>query len=138
MSISLAKIQLVQESFNRIAARADDVAQLFYARLFQAQPELRAMFRNDLALQRQKLMDTLVLAVRSLDDISGLVPELKQLALRHRDYGVTTEHYELVGNALLSALAETFGPEWTPELQWAWGDIYWVIAKAMQLHASGE
>lgn len=138
MSISLTKIQLVQASFNRIAARADEVAQLFYGKLFQAHPELRSMFRNDMALQRQKLMDTLAFAMRGLDDISALVPELRQLALDHLKYGVQAEQYDLVGNTLLEALAETFGPEWTPELQQAWGDIYWVIAKAMRLHAYGE
>lgn len=138
MSISLAKIQLVQTSFTQIAARADDVALLFYAKLFQAHPELRPMFRNDLVRQRQKLMDTLAFAMKGLGDISALVPELRQLALSHVTYGVTTEHYDMVGAALLDALAEALGSDWNVELQLAWSDIYWIIARAMQLHANGE
>lgn len=138
MSISLTKIQLVQASFSQIAARADEVAQLFYAKLFQAHPELRSMFRDDLASQRQKLMDTLAFAMRGLGDISTLVPELRQLALSHVAYGVADEHYDMVGAALLDALAEAFGADWNVVLQQAWGDTYWVIAKAMQLHACDQ
>ena len=138
MSISLTKIQLVQDSFDKIATDADRVSSIFYARLFQLRPELRAMFRNDLAVQRKKLMDTLAYVVQRLKNPSSLMPGLKQLAIHHVAYGTTPEHYDIVGEALLYALAEHFGPDWSPELAQAWGDTYWLLAKAMKLAAYGD
>ncbi len=43
---------LVQTSFGRLAPQADAVASAFYARLFQIDPTLRALFPADLGPQR--------------------------------------------------------------------------------------
>jgi hypothetical protein len=47
---------LVQNTFAAIVPIADDAASLFYRRLFENDPSLRAMFRGDMAEQRWKLI----------------------------------------------------------------------------------
>lgn len=43
------QIELVTESFEKIAPRADEAAALFYRRLFELDPGLRFLFKGDLA-----------------------------------------------------------------------------------------
>src|SRR6202043_756615 len=49
-------IFLVQSSFARIAERAEEFAPRFYANLFEVHPELRPLFRDDMAAQTKMFM----------------------------------------------------------------------------------
>jgi hemoglobin-like flavoprotein len=51
--------QLVQESFSAVEPIAETAAALFYARLFELDPELRPLFKQDLHGQGKKLMHML-------------------------------------------------------------------------------
>jgi hemoglobin-like flavoprotein len=53
------RIQLVKSSFAKIAPVEDQTAALFYRRLFELDPDLRALFRGDMATQGAKLMAAL-------------------------------------------------------------------------------
>jgi hemoglobin-like flavoprotein len=99
--LTLTQKTLVQESFAAVAPIADDVAALFYRRLFDLDPSLRQMFRGDLSEQRKKLMQMLTAAVKGLDRLEQLVPVVQDLGRRHSTYGVVDRHYETVGAALL-------------------------------------
>lgn len=50
------QIHLVRSTFASIAPSAQNVAALFYARLFEIEPTLRPLFRGDLTEQGHKLM----------------------------------------------------------------------------------
>ena len=45
----------VQASFAKIAPIASQAAALFYGRLFETVPEVRALFRGDIKVQGQKV-----------------------------------------------------------------------------------
>ena len=81
--------------------------------------------------QRQKLIDTLTLAVRSLNNLDVLHPALKDLGRRHRGYGVTAAHYDSVGQALLWTLERGLGPQWTPATAAAWTELHGSISAVM-------
>lgn len=130
------QIALVQASFARLAPQADAVATAFYARLFQIDPGLRAMFPVDLGPQRAKLMQMLGAAVRGLDDVPALLPVVAALGRRHAGYGVQPRHYDTVGRALLDTLASGLGADFTPSLRQAWSAVYAALAAAMQ--AAGQ
>ena len=72
---------LVQESFATIAPIADDAAALFYRRLFELDPSLKALFRGDMTEQRKKLMQMLTAAVKGLDRLDQFVPVVQRDAL---------------------------------------------------------
>ncbi len=72
-------IFLVQSSFARIAERAEEFAPRFYANLFEVHPELRLLFRDDLAAQTKMFMYILSSAVRGLNRMQEMVGGLRAL-----------------------------------------------------------
>jgi hemoglobin-like flavoprotein len=123
---------LVQTSFATVAPIADDVAVLFYGRLFEIDPSLRQMFRGDMTEQRKKLMQMLTAAVKGLDRLEQLVPVVQELGRRHGTYGVTDAHYDTVGAALLWTLDRGLGSGFTPEVEEAWRSVYGLLATTMR------
>jgi len=122
---------LVQDTFASIAPIADDAAALFYRRLFELDPSLRAMFRGDMSEQRRKLMNMLGAAVKGLDRLEQLVPVVQDLGRKHTGYGVEDRHYDTVGAALLWTLEKGLGPEFTPAVRDAWTSTYSLLANTM-------
>lgn len=126
------EIELVQSSFEKIAPDVDRLAGLFYDRLFEVTPEVRAMFSSDMDEQKKKFAAMLTQSVANLHQFYMVLPQIKELGRKHgADYGVATEHYALVGGALLWALQQSFGPDFTPELRAAWTETYTTLAGAM-------
>ena len=128
--------KLVQSTFATISPIADDAALLFYQRLFEIAPELRSMFRGDMAEQRRKLMQMLTAAVKGLDRLEQLVPVVQDLGRRHSHYGVEARHYDTVGAALLWTLEMGLGAAFTAEVKDAWATVYGVLAATMKAAAA--
>ena len=127
------QITLVRESWMRVAPIGDQAITIFYRKLFEADPEIEALFHGtDMPAQRRKLLDAITFAVKSLKDLPTLVPVLHELGARHAGYGVTDAHYDAVGAALLSTLAAGLGKEWTPPVEEAWTAVYGQLAAAMK------
>ncbi len=122
---------LVQQSFKQVAPIADNAATIFYERLFTATPALRPLFKGDLAEQKKKLVQMLAYCVSKLDVPDELLPAVRALGKRHVGYGVTDEHYELVGAALLWTLEKGLGAAFTPDVKEAWTAVYQVLATTM-------
>jgi len=110
------EIALVRASFARVVPIQSAAADLFYDRLFAISPKLRELFPADLRGQKRKLMQMISTAVGGLNNLNQLVPPVKTLGARHSGYGVTTEHYRLVGEALLWTLERGLGQDFTPEV----------------------
>jgi hemoglobin-like flavoprotein len=132
------QIALVQKSFAVIAPIADDAAVLFYQRLFELDPSLKSMFKGDMADQRRKLMQMLTAAVKGLQRLDRLVPVVEDLGRRHVGYGVTDQHYETVGAALLWTLEKGLGREFTLEVREAWATVYGLLANTMRNAAAKQ
>ena len=122
-------VSLVQHSFRKVVPMADTAADLFYARVFALAPEARALFPDDMAAQKTKLMQMLATAVQNLHKPETVVPVVRDLG--HVGYGVAPAHYAIVGEALMDTLAQGLGEEWTPEIAEAWRETYETIAKVM-------
>jgi nitric oxide dioxygenase len=130
------QVQLVKSSFARIASIQDRAAALFYRRLFELDPDLRPLFRGDMAAQGAKLMAALGGAIASLDQMASVLPSVRKLGRRHADYGVRPEHYATVGQALIWTLEQGLGADFTPATRRAWIDAYaglaWVMIGAAE------
>ncbi|MFG1348185.1 globin family protein [Xanthobacter autotrophicus] len=125
------QIDLVQDSFAKVAPIADTAAGLFYGRLFEIAPEVKPLFKGDMTTQGQKLMATLGVVVAGLKDLPRIVPAAQNLARKHVGYGVKTEHYAVVGSALLWTLEQGLGEAFTPEVKTAWADAYGLLSSVM-------
>lgn len=126
------QIKLVQDSFRQVAPIAETAAQLFYARLFELDPDLELLFKGNLSEQGRKLMQMLGLAVNSLDRMEQLLPVVRSLGTRHVSYGVRDKDYDTVGQALLWTLRKGLGEAFTPDVEAAWTNVYATLASAMQ------
>jgi hemoglobin-like flavoprotein len=131
MALTPQIVAQVQRSFKEISPMADQVGVLFYELLFRRNPELRALFDQDMGTQARKIMQMLELMVNALPRFDDVVPALREFARRHRDYGVVDAHYPMVGEALIWTLAQVQGPRFTCELEHAWHTVYQAIAGAM-------
>ncbi|WP_035660297.1 globin family protein [Bradyrhizobium sp. STM 3809] len=133
-----SQIALVQESFAKVAPISDQAATIFYDRLFEVAPQVRAMFPDDLTEQRKKLMATLAVVVNGLTDLPAILPAASALAKRHVGYGATPEHYPVVGAALLWTLEKGLGAAWTPDVADAWTAAYGTLSGFMIAEAYGK
>ena len=125
------QIKLVQTSFAQVAPIAATAADLFYGRLFEIAPQVRAMFPDNLSEQKKKLMAMLSTAVSNLHKLETILPAVKDLGSRHKGYGVTAAHYAPVGAALLWTLKKGLGADFTPETKEAWTATYTALAGVM-------
>ena len=130
------QITLVKASFKKIELVEEEAAVLFYARLFELDPALRRLFKDDMSEQRFKLMQMLEFAVQGLENLAELIPAVRALGARHVGYGVKEEHYETVGSSLLWTFGHALGEEFTAEMKEAWTAVYNLLAETMQDGAS--
>jgi nitric oxide dioxygenase len=125
------QVKLVQDSFAKVAPISGQAAVLFYDRLFDIAPSVKAMFPTDMTEQRKKLMGTLAVVVNGLANLESILPAASALAKRHVNYGAKAAHYPVVGAALLWTLEKGLGDAWTPEVAEAWTAAYGTLSGYM-------
>jgi hemoglobin-like flavoprotein len=123
---------LVKTSWQQVLPIHDTAARLFYGRLFELDPGLRALFRGDMTEQGRKLMTMINTVVTSLDNLAPLLGAVEDLGRRHVAYGVTDAHYDTVGSALLWTLGRGLGEQFTQPVEAAWLEAYTTLASAMK------
>jgi len=129
------QIRLVQSSFQKVIPISETAADLFYRRLFELDPSLRALFKGDMKDQGYKLIQMIKAVVQGLDKPETIIPVVQNLGKRHAAYGVKARHYETVGAALLWTLEQGLGKDFTPETKAAWTETYKLLAGTMQAAA---
>jgi nitric oxide dioxygenase len=132
------QVKAVQDSFRLVVPISDQAAALFYGRLFEIAPEIKPLFRGDMAEQGRKLMATLGAVVNSLGNLEAILPAASALAQRHVGYGVKAADYVPVGAALLWTLEKGLGERWTPQLAQAWGAAFALLSDYMIGEAYGR
>jgi hemoglobin-like flavoprotein len=125
-------LDALEESFDLVAPRGDELVEVFYTRLFAAAPAVVPLFDGtDMGHQKRMLLGTLVLLRRSLRDLRAIVPKLRELGRKHVGYGARPDHYPVVATVLIASMAEVAGERWRPEYERAWSAALAVVAGAM-------
>ncbi|MEP3299801.1 MAG: globin domain-containing protein [Pseudoruegeria sp.] len=127
-----AQIKRVKESYLELLPVHDEVAEAFYLGLFTAAPDTRLLFPKDMESQKDKFFQTMSLMVQFLNDQTILENVFGELGRNHKGYGVRVEHYDVVEDCLLTALAQKLGSSFTTEVREAWLQTYRVIVKTMK------
>lgn len=129
MSLSEGEKLLITESFTRIAPISEKVAEVFYNRLFEIAPDTKPLFKTtDMTEQGRKMMQTIATAVGAVYTLDAIAPEMEALGKRHIAYGVTAEQYDHIGDALIWAMEQSLGEDFSPETSAAWKKVYALIA----------
>src|SRR6185369_2614125 len=134
------QVNLLKTSFEKILLNREQVAELFYNRLFLLNPSFRNMFKNNMKEQGQKLILTLEYVVSNFKPLpSGEYPleqslrnSLMKLGNDHKAiYGVKSAHYHKLEDTLLWTLEVVLGTDFTREVKLSWVTAYAEIAKWM-------
>jgi methyl-accepting chemotaxis protein len=113
----------LQTSFDLVVPHGEQLMDEFYAGLFEAAPAVVPLFAvTDMQHQKAKVLRTLTVVRNALSDLEAVVPHLRKLGARHVAYGAQPEHYAVVGETLIAAMASIAGPAWTYEYEAAWRD----------------
>lgn len=137
--------KLVQKSWKLVVPISETAADLFYKRLFDTHPQYKALFPDDMAGQKRKLLRMLAFVVKSLDWVDSqwrdevdpdedLMLVVLALGRRHTElYKIPDESYAAVGAALLWTLDYGLGDAFTEEVRAAWTCVYTTVAAAMKM-----
>ncbi len=125
------QMQLVRNSLVHVRPMADEIAESFYAHLFEIAPHLRRLFTGNMKTQGAMLMTSLELAVSSFDDMESILPSVQALGERHVSYGVKKEYYSYAKESFLWALEKHLKDEFTQTLKSAWSESFDILIGAM-------
>ncbi len=125
------QIKLVRGSFEQATAKREDFAEFFYACLFDLSPDMKALFKGEIAGQAQRFMEMVAVAVNGMTTEQTASRALEMLGASHRNMKIETSHYAPFGRALVWSLTQTLGSDFTPEIKRAWEDWYELVAQTM-------
>jgi hemoglobin-like flavoprotein len=123
------EVDLVQDQARQVG-RSPELADRFYAHLFAAHPQLRPLFPDGMAGQRQRFVAELDALVRGVAHLDDLAPRAASLGRIHQAHGVGEADYDAASVALLAALADVV-PGWDGPAAQAWSRAFDVMAEAM-------
>ena len=129
--MNVEQVQLVRDSLVDVRPVADQIAESFYAHMFEIAPHLRKLFTGNMKTQGTMLMTSLELAVSSLDDMESILPSVQALGERHVSYGVKKEYYPYAKESFLWALEKHLKEEFTPPLKKAWSEAFETLIEVM-------
>jgi hemoglobin-like flavoprotein len=127
---------LVRQSWAQLAPVRKQVCADFYARLFARYPELRPLFKGDIARQSTLFMTMVNTVVSALDNPDPVIALLQTTGARHADYGIRTGDYDKFADVLMDTFARALGDVFTPRTRAAWEEVYARLAETMQQGAA--
>lgn len=131
-------VQVVRESFAKLAPNNNRFTRVFYDRLFEIDPSLRLLFLRGIKDQREKFYKMLDYIVRKLDDPKNLESELRNLGMRHRHYGIKREHYATFFGSFIYTLSAALGKDFTLEVRRCWCELCEYIGALMNEEICNE
>jgi hemoglobin-like flavoprotein len=120
-------MQRVRSHGASLNARAFELADRFLDAYFAACPHLRApenRFRGTPDRQRRGVAHQWAWFVRHLGELDHVSPELDALASYLKSRGVSTHDFRTARGALIEALRDLSGPQWTGQLENDWNAAF--------------
>lgn len=125
------QLLIIKSTWSSLMTHPQEVGEVFYHLLFEMDPLLRPLFKNDVDLQTRKFISMMTVFVSKLQHEAELMETLQALADRHVGYGAKATDYATVGQALLVTLEKGLGDHWNLETQQAWEQMYQAVADTM-------
>ncbi len=136
--LSADQIRLVQDTFAKVEAVADGAAAIFYNRLFEDGDRLRGRLSDDLGEIQKIHWATLKVAVSYLDNLPTITPAVQQLGERCRAKGISEGDIKSVERALLWAVEQAIGDDFTGPAREAWCAAYGLMTETMHGRAAAD
>src|SRR5262245_15526150 len=126
----------LRASVELVEHRRSEAVRYFYAHLFAGHPELRAVFPITAVEDRDRLFTALLYIVKNVHALPMLAAELAQVGRDHRKFGLSANHYEVVGASFLATGAAILGEAWTADIGAGWQSAYRMASSVMNDAAS--
>ncbi|MDT0756284.1 globin domain-containing protein [Mammaliicoccus sciuri] len=123
--------EIVKQTVPVLEQYGNEITKVFYQRMFETHPELLNIFNKSnqkQGKQQTALAQTVLAAAKHIDHLEVIVPNVNQIAHKHRALQVKEEHYPIVGEFLLKAIKEVLGDAATVDIMNAWEEAYGEIA----------
>ncbi|WP_406276120.1 FAD-binding oxidoreductase [Streptomyces sp. NBC_00191] len=128
---------VVRATLPVVGAAIGDITELFYRKLFDAQPELlRDLFNRGNqgnGDQQRALAGSIAAFAGMLLESPDSRPDamLARIAHKHASLGIASGQYKIVHRHLFGAIADVLGDAITSEVAAAWDEVYWLMANAL-------
>lgn len=110
----------LQDSLYLLLQDEESFAQIFYKKVFDKAPFVKALFKNNMQDQGRLLTHMLGGIVYALSRPEHLIMGLKKLGSNHQRYGVKKNYYPVVKEALMETIPEVLGEHYKPKIADAW------------------
>lgn len=134
MTLSHEQVELIKATVPVLQAHGKDITTLFYSNILEEHPSLHNIFNHanqENNHQAQALAGALYAYATHIDDLGVLSPTVEKICQKHVSLYIQPEHYAIVGEGLLRAMATVLGAALTPTILDAWTAAYWQLANIM-------
>ena len=124
-------LEIVKATVPVLEEHGTAITTVFYKNMFNQHPELLDIFNETnqkLGRQQTALAMTVLAAVKHLDKLAVLLPQVTQISHKHRALQILPEHYPIVGHHLIGAIKEVLGEAANDDIIDAWTEAYDEIA----------
>ena len=128
MPLSDKTVEIIKATAAPVAANSEAITARMYEILFNDHPELKVLFQDADPEQHKKLVAAIVAYASNIDNLDVLSKAVEKMAQTHVRTSVKSEHYPLVGVALLTAVSDILGDAVTEEVIEAWKEAYFFLA----------
>lgn len=136
--LSDAHADTIRATLPLVGAKIDEITPIFYARMFDAHPELIADLFNrgnqKQGAQQRALAASIATFAAALVDPELPDPRdlLERIGHKHASLGITPDQYQIVHDNLFAAIVQVLGAEVvTADVAEAWDTVYWIMADTL-------
>lgn len=131
MSLSQKTVSAVKETIPLIGKNAEKITTRMYEILFSKYPETKPLFENATSDQHKKLAGAIAAFAANIDNLGALSSAVEKMANTHVLTNVKPEHYPMVADALITAIGDILGDDFTDEYKQAWTEAYNFLANIL-------
>ncbi|NHN36076.1 NO-inducible flavohemoprotein [Pseudomaricurvus alcaniphilus] len=122
---------LINASLPAVGPKVDQITAVFYPLMFSRYPHVKAYFNQAhqaQGTQPRALANAVVAYATNLDRLEVLGDAVALIVQKHVSLNILPEHYPIVGECLLAAIAEVLGDVASDEILAAWAEAYQQLA----------
>ena len=124
-------IDIVKATTPVVEPLARDITEHFYPLMFKRYPEVKNYFNQshqEAGSQRQAVANAFIAYAKNIERLEALGDAVALIAHKHCSLGVLPEHYPIIGECLLEAVAHVLGSSATEEVMEAWTAAFYRLA----------
>ncbi len=132
-TLSNQTIETVKATIPFLMQNGVKLTELFYKRLFEANPEVGEFFNRsnqDSGTQQRALGGAICAFAQNIETPENLAEAISKISNKHASLGIQPDHYPIVGKHLLGAIDEMLNPA-PQEILDAWAEAYGFLAGVM-------